>query len=76
MKCEYSVYYQTGGTLNFKWQRTFETYTKEDAQAKVNEIEHQGYPAHYALTRLLDNIGLPDTFENLPIEYCYRFAGR
>ena len=64
MKRDYSVYYQTGGTGNFKWQFTFETYTRDEADAKVMEINKAGYPAHRALTKQIKSIGLPETFDS------------
>lgn len=58
----YSVYYRTGGTENFKWQYVFGQYTREEAQAKKDELVKAGYPAHYGLTALVRAAGLPDTF--------------
>ena len=63
MKRDYSVYFRTGGTANFKWQFTFEEYTRSEAQQKVDELNRAGYPAHYEKTSLIRSIGLPETYE-------------
>jgi hypothetical protein len=60
----FTVYFRTGGTANFKWERQLELHaTREAAQASVNELVRMGYPAHYADSQLLNSIGLPDTYE-------------
>lgn len=61
-KKEYSVYYRTGGTENFNWQKTFITYTREEAIKEVERLEAMGFPARYAKTELLNAIGLPDNY--------------
>lgn len=61
---EYTVYYQTGGTDNFKWHR-LDGRNLETAKCDVTEICRGGRPAHYELTSLINAIGLPDTFEDI-----------
>lgn len=63
----FTVYYRTGGTENFKWQRVAERYSttwegQDAAIAKCEELRKAGYPARYEYTDLLDSIGLPETF--------------
>jgi len=56
----YSIIYKTGGTDNAKWHRVLSTFTKEEAQAKLEEIRRMGYDSVSHETKLLDSIGLPD----------------
>ena len=66
MAKSYTVYYQTGGALNFKWHKVFDTYaSKELAQASVSDLRKQGYAAHYEDTHLLSYVGMPETYEKV-----------
>lgn len=59
----YRVYYRTGGTDNFRWQFTNERHTtREDAQSAVASLARAGYPAHYAPAKIIEAVGLPETF--------------
>lgn len=59
----YSVYFRTGGTANFRWQYVLKTFsTREEAAAKVSELERGGYAAHYAYTDAIRAVGLPETY--------------
>jgi hypothetical protein len=53
------IVYRTGGTIDFKWQRVFDTFPSEDAaKARREEIERMGYP-----TKLItDDSQIPTTF--------------
>jgi hypothetical protein len=55
--------YRTGGTENFKWHRTHEFYSFDEAlEAKVL-IEKRGYKTLIHDTGYLNEIGLPETYE-------------
>ena len=62
MDNDFCVYFRTGGTENFRWQYVNGRFTREQAIAQVEELQQQGYPAHSALWRNMDVIGLPETF--------------
>jgi len=59
----YTVIYRTGGTENFKWNRVGERYPdRSSAQKSADGLERMGYPSLVHDTKLLDAIGLPETF--------------
>jgi hypothetical protein len=56
----YTVYYRTGGTERFRWNKCTPVDTQGAAQKQKQEIERQGYKALYERTDRLDVVGLPD----------------
>lgn len=63
MTRSFSIGYRTGGTLNFRWHRMLVSFSsKAAAELEAENIRRMGYPAHVYDSRLLDAIGLPDTF--------------
>lgn len=49
----YVIYYRSGGTLNFKWQRILNRFVEGDTLTKkVEEILKQGYPVCVRLEEL------------------------
>ena len=61
----YSVVYRTGGTQNFKWCRTNETFlTRDEAINFAAGIEKMGYKTMIYITKQLNNIGLPETYDS------------
>lgn len=63
----YAIYYRTGGTENFKWNRASNVQTVEQAIQSIQELNRMGYPARYAKAALVNAIGLPETY----IASCY-----
>lgn len=60
----FTVIYRTGGTENFKWNRVGERYSdRASARESADGLERMGYPALVHDTKLLDSIGLPETFD-------------
>lgn len=60
----YTIIYRTGGTANFRWHRVLERYATRHAASPVqDELERAGYLTRCHVTRQLDAIGLPETFE-------------
>jgi hypothetical protein len=56
----WTVVYRAGGTQNCTWTRILERYvTEDDALAKQQQIEREGYKALVYVTAMLDEIGLP-----------------
>ena len=63
MKTSYTVIYRIGGTENCQWKRVLGNYADfKSAEITKQEIEKQGYKAIIEKARLIDNIGLPDSF--------------
>ena len=58
----FTCYYRTGGTSNFAWRRIDSRSTRDLAVRDRDEMVRMGYPAHVEETRLLDSIGLPETY--------------
>lgn len=60
----FTVIYRTGGTENFKWNRVGERYTSKTAALdSAAELAKMGYPSLVHDAKLLDSIGLPETFD-------------
>ena len=60
----FAVIYRTGGTENFKWNRVGERYPdRQSAIKSTEELSKMGYPALVHDAKLLDSIGLPETFD-------------
>ena len=60
----FTVIYRTGGTENFKWNRVGERYSdRTSAEESADGLERMGYPSLVHDTKLLDSIGLPETFD-------------
>jgi hypothetical protein len=62
MKKQFCVVYRTGGTANFKWQRTV-PQDREQATLTCSDVNRAGYPAHVVDFQQSLKIGLPETFE-------------
>jgi hypothetical protein len=58
----YCVVFRTGGTYNFQWKRSL-GMSKEEANAKRQEVERMGYKAHVENYGLSLSIGLPEGYE-------------
>ena len=58
----FCVVYRTGGTVNFKWNRSVAVDSKEAAEAVALTVERMGYPAKIVDYHLSMSIGLPETF--------------
>lgn len=59
----FAVIYRTGGTENFRWVRVLDIFDRDGAQAQKAELERAGYPALIHNARLLDSVGMPDTYD-------------
>lgn len=59
----YTVYYRVGGTENFSWRRCLPSSSEVAAKTLQAEIVKMGYLALYEVTRVLDIIGLPETYD-------------
>lgn len=60
----FTVIYRTGGTENFKWNRVGERYPdRASAKESAAGLERMGYPSLVHDTKLLDAIGLPESFD-------------
>ena len=60
----FAVIYRTGGTENFKWNHVGERYPdRESAIKSAEDLSRMGYPALVHDAKLLDSIGLPETFD-------------
>lgn len=63
-KQTWTVYFRTGGTMRFKWQRTATLHESQAAaMTEADEIRRMGYAAHYERTDRVDSIGLPTTYD-------------
>ncbi len=58
---QYCVVYRTGGTENFRWNRTL-PQSREDCYQTAENVKRQGYKAHVELYERSLAIGLPETF--------------
>jgi hypothetical protein len=64
MAKEFAVIYRTGGTLNFCWRRITDNFTDHEAAGvKAADLHRMGYPALIFDAKLLDSVGLPETFD-------------
>lgn len=60
----FTVIYRTSGTENFKWNRVGERYpNRASAKESAAGLEPMGYPSLVHDTKLLDAIGLPESFD-------------
>lgn len=59
---QFAVIYRTGGTENYRWHRVLDTFTRDEAATKADELARMGYPALVHNAGRLTAIGLPDTF--------------
>ena len=60
----FAVVYRTGEPTRFEWCRTTSDYaTREAADTKRAELEQAGHKVLVHNAKLLDAIGLPETFE-------------
>lgn len=59
----YCVVFRTGGTENFRWQRTLALHLRETAEQTAEACRRAGHPAYVEDWHLSLSIGLPDTFE-------------
>lgn len=62
MHKQWVVVYRTGGTENFRWQRTVRFSTLDEAKACRDANERMGYPSMIELAHPSEAIGLPETF--------------
>jgi hypothetical protein len=53
------IAYQTGGTVNFRWQPVLGVFTEQEAAEKSRLIERMGYPT----VTLQPGDELPNTFK-------------
>jgi hypothetical protein len=60
---KYCLVFRTGGTENFKWHRTNEHYTLDEAILKNQEVQKMGYKSYVVKYQESKNIGLPETYE-------------
>ena len=58
----WTIIYRTGGTENFQWHKSIAYLSKEEAAVSMKELERMGYAALMHTTRLLESIGLPETY--------------
>ena len=56
------VIYRTGGTFNFRWNRSIGYATREEAQAALESVRRMGYEAHLANYRHSLSVGLPEGY--------------
>ena len=59
----FTVVYRVGGTENFKWCKALPVWTREEAIRIKAEVERGGRPAMVFDTKLLDAVGLPETYD-------------
>ena len=74
----FTVIYRTGGTENFKWNRVGERYPdRASAKESAASLERMGYPSLVHDTKLLDSIGLPESFDaNDSVNWSESVGGR
>lgn len=59
----YTVIYRTGGPDRYGWCRTLAFGTYAEMQIKAAEVERMGYKTLIHNAKLLQAIGLPETWE-------------
>jgi RNA-splicing ligase RtcB len=59
----WTLIYRTGGTENFKWNKTHTFPSYDEAHKAKIIIEKMGYKTFIHDTGYLENIGLPETYE-------------
>lgn len=59
----FTVYYRTGGTINFQWKKCEPVSSEAEARSLASSIERMGYYALYDTTERVNKIGLPDSYE-------------
>lgn len=61
----YALIYRKGGPKNFKWCRVLTEYVDSTCACNVAEELHRaGYLTRVLSARLLDSIGMPETYEH------------
>lgn len=59
------IVYRTGGTDNFKWNRSLAYTSRMDAQIRLEAVKRSGHPAYIVDYQQSCRIGLPETFDGL-----------
>lgn len=59
----FCVVYRTGGTANFKWNRSTVYYKVADARESAADCRRQGYHCFVADYKRSLEVGLPETFD-------------
>jgi hypothetical protein len=59
----WTVIYRQGGTKRYRWVRTLDVETEENAQSHVVGLEKMGYRALKVKTAQLETLGMPEGWD-------------